>query len=89
MRYYECVKHLTIRNVPDDLAERLEHEKRERGRSLNQTVLDLLSHAVGLQPGQGRSNGLEAFAGTWSRDEVEELERALTSTRQIDDELWT
>lgn len=81
------MRHLTIRNVPSDLARRLEEAKRERGRSLNQTVLELLSQALGLDRGRP-SNGLAALAGTWSAEEVAELEAALRFTEEIDDELW-
>lgn len=82
------MRHLTIRNVPTDLAGRLQEEKRLRGRSLNQTVLDLLSQAVGLADRGPRSNGLHALAGTWSADDQEEFERAVADTEQIDGELW-
>jgi hypothetical protein len=87
MRYDECVRHLTIRNVPDDLAERLEQEKRIRGASLNGTVLALLRQAVGMGRAT-RSNGLVDLAGTWSRDEVEEFEDAVRFTEDVDHELW-
>ena len=80
------MRHLTIRNVPDDLARCLDEVKRVRGRSLNQTVLDLLSQAVGL--GGTRSNGLAELAGTWSREEHDAFERAVAETEQIDEELW-
>ena len=88
MCHYAFMRHLTIRNVPADLGEKLLEEKRRRGLSLNQTVLDLLSRAVGLENGRPRSNGLRAFAGTWSAQEHEEFERATVDQEQIDEELW-
>jgi hypothetical protein len=87
MRYSAVMRHLTIRNVPADLARRLEEEKRVRGRSLNQTVLDLLSQAVGLGRAR-RSNGLAQLAGKWSEEEHAAFERALAHMEQIDEELW-
>jgi plasmid stability protein len=39
--------HLTVRNLPDELAAALESEKRRRGTSLNQTVVDLLRQSLG------------------------------------------
>jgi hypothetical protein len=86
MRYNAFVRHLTIRNVPTDLARRLDEEKRARGTSLNQTILDLLSQAVGLD--RRRSNALAELAGTWSREEHEAFEHAVAETEQIDEELW-
>jgi hypothetical protein len=86
MRYEECVRHLTIRNVPAPLAERLDEARRARGRSLNQTVLDLLAQTVGLT-GE-RTNGLGALAGTWSAKEHAVFETAIAESERIDEELW-
>ncbi len=88
MRYGAVMRNITIRNVPESLARSLDEEKRLRGRSLNQTVLELLGQAVGIAGGGRRSNGLAALGGRWSRDEVAELEEALRSTEELDPELW-
>ncbi len=81
------MRYLTIRNVPGELARRLEEERHARGRSLNQTVLDLLSQAVGLGRSR-RANGLAALSGTWSSEEHDAFERATAELEQIDEELW-
>ena len=60
------MKNLTIRNVPPPVAEALEREKRQRGESLNQTVLDLLMEGLGV--GTARSNGLARLGGRWSEE---------------------
>ena len=39
------MKHVTIRNLPPQVAEGLEKEKRQRGQSLNQTVIRSYSGA--------------------------------------------
>lgn len=80
------MKNLTIRNVPDAVAAALEEEKRRRGRSLNQTVLELLSQGLGV--GTTRSNGLCRLAGSWSDEEFREFEAAVAGFESIDDELW-
>jgi hypothetical protein len=82
------VRHLTIRNIPPEVAEALE-EKRDRSRaSLNQTVIDLLRRALGVR-GQGEDrNGLARLAGTWTKEEHEQFEAAVASMEQIDEELW-
>lgn len=82
------MRNLTIRNVPSDLARRLEAAKRERGRSLNQTVIDLLAQALGLGGGSRPSNGLAALGGTWTAEEMAELEAAVAFTEELDEELW-
>lgn len=80
------MKNLTIRNVPDAVADALEEEKRRRGRSLNQTVLELLSQGLGV--GTTRSNGLGRLAGSWTEEEFREFEAAVDRFESIDDELW-
>jgi len=78
-------RHLTVRNVPHRLAKALEAERRRRGASLNQTVLDLLGRALGAG---AETNGLEALAGTWSRSDLSAFERATADAEHIDEELW-
>ena len=77
---------MTIRNLPPDLAEALEREKRRRGKSLNQTVIDLLGQGLGAEG--PRSNGLRRLAGGWSEDEFREFERAMAPFEAVDEELW-
>lgn len=80
------MKALTIRNVPADVAEALEREKRVRGQSLNQTVVDLLAQGLGV--GQSRSNGLGRLAGGWSADDLHEFEEAVAPFEAIDEDVW-
>jgi hypothetical protein len=82
------MRNLTIRDVPSDLAEALEKEKVRRGKSLNQTVLQLLSQCLGVRPTGQRSNGLARLAATWTAEEYDQFEQAVASTEQIDEELW-
>lgn len=81
------MKTLTVRNLPDDVAEALEREKRRRGESLNQTVIDLLSQGLGVSG--VRSNGLGRLAGTWSAEELRRFQQAVAPFEQVDDELWS
>jgi hypothetical protein len=80
--------HLTVRNVPLQLARALRAESRRRKKSLNQTVIDLLGQATGVGEQGATPNGLQKLAGTWSGQEFEEFEAALASARNIDPELW-
>ena len=77
-----------IRHVPPELSRALDDEKRRRGKSLNRTVLDLLAQALGLGSPAPRTNGLAELAGTWSRGDLEQFEKAIAPTEQIDEELW-
>ncbi len=77
-------KQLTIRGVPDEVGRRLEVLSRERGQSVNSTVLRILDAAVGFEE---RRKRLERYT-TWSDEERLEFEAALSSQRTVDDADW-
>jgi plasmid stability protein len=80
--------YLTVRDVPADVAKALRKETRRRGKSLNQTVIDLLKQALGLGWDSPGTNGLEKLAGTWRQEELESFERATAIFETIDEEQW-
>ena len=82
------MQHLTVRNIPRDVAAALTAEKDRRRQSLNQTVIQLLRQSLGVGSGQKRSNGLARLAGRWTEEEHERFEAVIAATDQIDDELW-
>lgn len=82
------MRHLTVRNIPSDLATALKAEQERRHLSLNQTVIELLVHSLGVGAEGRRSNGLARLAGTWTAEEHEQFEKALAVTEEIDEELW-
>ena len=77
-------KQLTIRAVPDEVGHRLERVSRERGQSVNATVLQILEDAVGVN---ARRHRLMKYA-TWSAKEKAEFDEALAEQRVIDETLW-
>ena len=81
------MKTLTVRNLPPDVADALEREKKRRGTSLNQTVIELLTQSLGVRG--TRSNGLAELAGTWSEDELADFERAVAPFETVDPDLWS
>lgn len=81
------MKNLTIRNVSSKLARALDEEKRRRGTSLNQVVLQLLEAALGLEVGE-YDNGLADFAGRWSEEEFREFEAAVADFERVDEDAW-
>jgi hypothetical protein len=78
--------HLTVRNLPKEIAVALEKEKRKRGKSLNQTVIDLLGQSLGVTG--TRSNGVARLAGTWTDTEHQEFLAAMPVFEEIDREFW-
>lgn len=79
-------QYLTIRSLPPALAIALDAEKRRRGVSLNQTVIDLLELSLGVRG--TRSNGLSRLAGTWSEAEHRKFLHAVEGFNEIDPEMW-
>lgn len=77
-------RQFTIRNVPDDVARRLERMSRERDESLNSTVVHILTETVGVDARRVR---LERYA-TWSADDVAAFDDDLRPQRVIDADLW-
>lgn len=82
------MKYVTIRNLPPQVAEALEREKRRRGKSLNQTTIELLAGALGVEPESDGGNGLASLAGGWSEEQWRSFEAAVAVTEQVDEELW-
>ena len=76
----------TLRNVPEHLDRELRERARREGKSLNETLLELLAIATGLQGGAPPRRDLSDVAGTWVEDP--ELDQALSEQRAIDEELW-
>lgn len=83
--YHACMpRQLTIRNVPDAVAKRLERLSRERDQSLNSTLVELLIDAVGYE---ARRERLSRYV-TWTAEDVAAFDEALRAQRSIDDDLW-
>jgi plasmid stability protein len=78
--------HLTVRNLPEDVSTALEQEKRRRGTSLNQTVIDLLRQSLGVS--STRSNGLARLAGTWTEPEHRRFLESIQIFEKIDLDWW-
>lgn len=82
------MKHLTVRNLPSEVVEALDRERRRIGLSLNQTVVQLLQRALGIGAEVPPSNGLRRLAGSWSEEEFAEFERAVTDFERVDEDAW-
>ncbi len=80
--------YLTIRGVPADVAKALNEEKHRRGKSTNQTVIELLRQALNLGWTPKTGNGLEKLAGAWNEEEFDHFERATAVFERTDEEHW-
>ena len=83
---------MTVRGLGDELAERISRLAKRDGTSLNQAALKLLRKGAGLaDPGRGPDtvgSSLDHLIGSWSVDEVAELDAALEAFEVIDEAAW-
>lgn len=82
---------ITIRHLDDASAEWIEKQASQRGTDKETIVVQLIHQGIDLE--QKRSqlhyyHDLDALAGTWSKEDAAEFERATASFRQVDEELW-
>jgi plasmid stability protein len=77
-------RQLTVRGVPDDVANRLSKMSAARGQSINTTVKEILEEAVG-EPARRRR--LDRYI-TWTEQDLAEFQQSLKAQREVDDDLW-
>jgi plasmid stability protein len=73
-------KQVSIRGVSEEVAEKLRRLSRERGSSVNSTVLEILRRAVGTN---SRRDRLARYA-TWTSEDLAQVEEAVAAQRFID-----
>lgn len=82
--------HITLRKVPDKLAERLRLHAKEHHQSMNSAAIALLSEQLGLAPKKRhKRRDLSRFAGVWSSKEAKEFADNTAMFEEIDEELWS
>jgi len=83
---------LTLRGVDTVLDQRLRGEAKQRGTSLNRTVLALLGESLGLRGQSTQSertyDDLDHLIGGWTEDEAAEFDDRLRQVRRLDTEIW-
>ena len=82
------MKTITIRNIPDEVSAFLAGRAATSGRSVNATVVSLLSKAVGLEPSSRKRRDLSWLSGTWAEEEADRFDSAVAECRRIDSEGW-
>jgi hypothetical protein len=76
----------TIRNISAALDDRLRKRAAEERRSLNETVVRILTEALGLSITVAPRRDVSKVAGTWKDDPV--FDRALLDQDTVDADLW-
>ena len=92
MHIQEFMKSVTLRSLPPDVAETIRKEANRKGMSLNKAVISLLANRVNVQQKkksrQTRHHDLDDLAGSWSKKEAAEFDKALADQRIIDPDIW-
>jgi hypothetical protein len=80
---------VTLRNLPNDLVLAIRKRAEANGISLNKAVIGLLQDNLGGQMRKKQiHHDLDALAGSWTKQEAREFEKALAAQRRLDLELW-
>ena len=82
------MKTLTLRNVPEEVVERLTEAAKEARQSMNATAVQALRRSFGLDAAPRRKRDLSALAGSWTRKDLAAFEKATKVFETIDAELW-
>jgi len=86
------MKAITLRNLPSEIEKIVRKEADRQRTSINKAVISLLERKsethkkkkLGLQ----EYDDLDSLAGSWSKKEAAEFDKALAAQRTIDPELW-
>ncbi len=86
------LKAITLRNLPSELAKKIENKANKNHTSMNKAVIELLEENLGGTHAQKKRNliyhDLDHLAGLWSKLEADRFDKGLTELRKIDQELW-
>ena len=79
------MKSITIRGLEDSLGDKIERLAREKGWSLNKTIIDLLKIALGMDNSK-QTDHLEdflEFLGVWNQEDVRSFYSAITELEEV------
>lgn len=86
------MKQLTVRGFDDELSDAIRGLARREGISLNKAALRLLRKGAGLDDGSERrgkvGSSLDHLFGSWTQEQVDEMNEALEQFEKIDEDLW-
>jgi len=85
------MKTLTLRGIDDILSTCLQQQAKRDNQSVNQLILNSLRQQFGLLKSKEYTqihHDLDDLFGQWSDETFDKIQGNITSTRQIDAELW-
>ena len=82
------MKSITIHNLDDEVASRIEQHAKETGLSLNKTIKQLLRKALNISSDNKSKTSFQEFVGVWNQDDLESFESATSDLGRVDDSDW-
>jgi len=76
----------TIRRIPERLDAHIRSRAAREGKSLNETVLEIMVAGSGIADDVVRHSDMDDLAGSWVKDP--EFDRAIEEMDRVDPELW-
>ncbi len=82
------MKSITLHNLEDALAQKIEEYAREQNTSLNRAAQGLLRQALGLEKGRRSQPDFREFSGIWSENEYKKFNAALADFESVHPDDW-
>jgi hypothetical protein len=81
---------MTLRGIDERIAAVLKEKARKEGTSVNALMLRLLKESLGIEKKKRGVvyDDLDHLAGTWSKKDAAEFERATSVFEKVDEEMW-
>ena len=82
------MRQLTLRALPSAVDQQLRAVSRKNGKSINQTVIELLKKALGISDLPHKKRNVRHLAGTWTKHDAQEFAHHTKLFETIDREVW-
>jgi hypothetical protein len=81
---------ITLRGIDEEVEKKIRRMAKQKGKSLNKVILDMIYQHTGLKKGnqEPRGESLRKLAGGWSRKQAETFFESIKSCEQIDEAMW-
>ena len=81
---------MTLRGIDERTALALKEKARKEGTSVNAFLLRVLKESLGIEKKKRGFvyDDLDHLAGTWSKKDATEFERAVAVFEKVDEEMW-
>ena len=82
---------IKIRGIDSEVSSKLKQVAKDKNKSVNQLVLDMIKQNIGMQKRKRytkKYDDLDQLFGIWAEDEFNKIQGIIDNQRKIDRELW-